>query len=46
MYEGQYEYGKRYGNGMYCFKNGVKYVGEYVKGKKYGQGMFWYLDGL
>ncbi len=29
-YEGQYQYGKRHGNGVYRFSNTARYVGEFV----------------
>ncbi|XP_055897562.1 radial spoke head 1 homolog [Biomphalaria glabrata] len=49
VYDGNYMFGKRDGQGVYKFKNklakNARYIGNYVQGKKQGFGKFIYPDG-
>ena len=39
-YIGDYENGKREGNGIFYYNDGDKYEGEYVNNKREGKGIF------
>jgi len=44
-YVGEWEDGKKHGQGTYTYSDGPKYVGEYKDDKKHGQGTFIWSNG-
>ena len=45
IYEGDWNRGKKHGQGTYYFSGGDKYVGEWKDGKKHGQGAYFFSEG-
>ena len=45
VYDGEWQDGKRHGNGTMTFSDGAHYEGEWRDGEKHGHGRFQYADG-
>eukprot|EP00003_Mantamonas_plastica_P015629 TRINITY_DN2638_c1_g1_i1.p1 TRINITY_DN2638_c1_g1~~TRINITY_DN2638_c1_g1_i1.p1 ORF type:complete len:1152 (-),score=433.31 TRINITY_DN2638_c1_g1_i1:36-3491(-) len=44
-YEGEFRFGRRWGNGVFYYSTGAKYEGEWKNDLKDGQGVFYFDDG-